>query len=108
YAGMNYKDHYACFLCRKMFRQPRAQNLAQTPHSSLGEERIVPCPDCGNGMHDMGWDFKAPRKNDVKQWKKVEILLQHGFTLQSCGCCGPRLRPAELREVAAFLADHLP
>ena len=59
-------------------------------------------------MHDMGLDFKAPRQDDVKQWTKVEILFRHGFTFHSCGCCGPGLRPAELREVEAFLADHLP
>jgi hypothetical protein len=59
-------------------------------------------------MHNMGKDFKAPKQSDVKQWKKVEILFQHGFNYHSCGCCGPGLRPAELRDVEAFLADQLP
>jgi hypothetical protein len=56
----------------------------------------------------MGLDFKAPPERDVKQWKKVELLFQHGFTFHSCGCCGPGLRPAELRDVESFLADNLP
>ena len=40
-----------------------------------GEARSVPCPECGEAMHDMGLDFKAPRQDDVKQWTKVEILF---------------------------------
>src|SRR5213592_4820294 len=105
---MNHKEHHACFRCRKMFRQPSRHEFMQTPPPARGETRIVPCPECGEAMHDMGLDFKAPRQDDVKQWTKVEILFRHGFTFHSCGCCGPGLRPAELREVEAFLADHLP
>ena len=103
-----YKQHYACFRCRKMFRQPQPWNLARPVELSDGEAREVTCPQCGSLMHNMGLDFKAPRQTDVKQWQKVEVLFQHGFTFHSCGCCGPGLRPAELKEVEAFLADHLP
>ena len=59
-------------------------------------------------MADMGQDFQPPKQSDVEQWKKLELLVQHGFTFHSCGCCGPGLRPATLREVSAFLAQSLP
>lgn len=108
YAFNQYKDHYACFTCRKMFRQPHSGDLARPGHVAAGEQRVVKCPQCGEAMRSMGLDFKAPPQDDVKQWKKVEILFQHGFTFHSCGCCGPGLRPAELRDVQEFLADNLP
>lgn len=57
-------------------------------------------------MKGMGHDFKAPKQTDVKQWKKVEILYQHGFTYHSCGCDGPGYRPAQLNEVNEFLEKN--
>lgn len=57
-------------------------------------------------MFDLGFDFKAPKQNDIKQWQKIEILFQNGFTYHSCGC-GPGLRPAELNQLEEFLAGNL-
>ncbi len=58
-------------------------------------------------MKPMGHDFKTPKQNDLKQWKKVEILFGHGFKFGSCGCGGPGYRPATLQEVDSFLAENL-
>src|SRR3954453_22868801 len=102
-----YKDRFACFRCRKAFKRRKAEDL---PSRMRGDEEApepVRCPDCRGAMHDMGMDFKAPPKQDVRQWKKVELLFAHGFTFHSCGCCGPGLMPAELREVQAFLDEKL-
>ena len=57
-------------------------------------------------MSDMGFDFKAPKKTDSKQWEKVKLLFRNGFTFHSCGC-GPGLRPAELAQVKEFLEENL-
>jgi hypothetical protein len=46
-------------------------------------------------------------KNDLKQWKKIEILFDHGFKFGSCGCGGLGYRPTTLPEVASFLAENL-
>jgi hypothetical protein len=106
YAGP-YKDRYACFTCRKAFKRRKADDLpARTRPTGLVAEPVVRCPDCGGPMHDMGMDFKAPKKADVRQWRKVEALFAHGVTFHSCGC-GPGLRPVTLREVGAFLDDAL-
>jgi hypothetical protein len=54
-------------------------------------------------MSNMGLDFKAPRQRDKRQWKKVRILFERGYTYHSCGCGGPGYRPRTLAEVPAFL-----
>jgi hypothetical protein len=106
YAGP-YKDRYACFACRKAFKRRKADELParMRPTDDVGEPVAVRCPDCGGPMHDMGMDFEAPRRADVRQWRKVEVLFAHGVTFHSCGC-GPGLRPVALREVGPFLADR--
>ena len=95
-----YKIPYACFNCRKVFKHspwelPPKQRL-------ISEKRNVKCPQCGIIMHCMGRNFKAPKQNDLKQWKKVEILFQHGFAYHGFG-----YRPATLQEVESFLAKNL-
>src|ERR671931_2492524 len=105
YGEHTYKNHFACFRCRKTFKR-RPEFEWSTPPNK-GEPVTFLCPQCGVEMADMGRDFKAPKQINVKQWKKVEILYQHGFTYHSCGCCGPGLRPKELHEVEDFLIEKL-
>jgi len=52
---------WACFDCRKSFKC-----------NSI-------CPDCGKDLNCMGNAFKAPRKNNLKQWKKVKLLFENGI-----------------------------
>jgi hypothetical protein len=92
-----YKPHYACFKCRRAFKQ----------WPEVATEQVC-CPECGDVVHDLGLDFKPPKQANRKQWQKVRQLFEHGFIFHSCGCCGPGLRPEELKEVAHFLADNLP
>ncbi len=101
-----YKGKWACFQCRKCFKQANTLEMFfRPPH---GEKRIVRCPQCRKPMTNMGWDFKVPKQTDVEQWKKVEVLAQHGYNFQSW-CFwgephkGPGPRPARLRDVEAFL-----
>ena len=106
YAIHTYKDHFACFDCRKVFRvRPPAEWV--DPAVRAGEfHPLVRCPDCRRPMINMGLDFKAPRKRDVKQWKKVEALHAAGISFHTCGCGGPGDMPGTLREVPAFLANR--
>lgn len=97
-----YRGHWACFACRKSFKWP---------HDRHADRATLPsptCPPCGGPLESMGLDFRAPAANDLKQWQKVRLLADHGFRYFSCGCGGPGPRPAELRDVAAFLANELP
>ncbi|WP_028544864.1 hypothetical protein [Paenibacillus taiwanensis] len=97
-----YKDIYACFACRKVYKQTSQYELTEEERSQMKHS----CPQCGALMKDMGHDFKAPKQSDIKQWRKVEILFQHGFTYHSCGCGGPGHRPANLNEVYPFLEKN--
>jgi DNA-directed RNA polymerase subunit RPC12/RpoP len=90
YAFHEYRDHYACFDCRKTFKYDAVRDDPK-------------CPQCAKTMVSMGLDFKTPRQNDDRQWRKVKILTQHGYKFGSCGCSGPGERPKRLSEVKEFL-----
>lgn len=85
YAVHSYKQHWACFVCRKAFKY--AQVVDQT------------CPQCGRKMIPMGLDFKAPPKNNLAQWRKVELLHLAGIHFSSSGWTGPGMRPKTLRDL---------
>ena len=106
YAEHRYKEPFACFECRKSFKQPSRWDLPSHLRPKPGEGRVIPCPQCGKPLADMGRDFKAPKAADLEQWEKVRRLVEAGFSFHSCGCCGPGLRPAELREVEAFIQSR--
>ena len=37
---------------------------------------------CGGVTYNLGRHFKAPKKSDIAQWKKVAYLVHHGFYFQ--------------------------
>jgi len=41
------------------------------------------CPDCKQRLTLVGRAFRAPRQQDIEQWRKVEILARSGFTFWS-------------------------
>lgn len=104
YAFHTYKEHYACFHCRKMFRRPPRADLVH--HIEKDTKRICPCPQCSNPMQNLGLDFKPPKQSDIKQWAKVKELVDNGFTFASCGCGGPGPRPATLKDVKPFIKEQ--
>jgi len=40
------------------------------------------CPECGNSYVFYNHKFKPPKKDDLKAWKVVSFLYEHGFTYQ--------------------------
>lgn len=52
------------------------------------KNRKEKCPECGELMADLGLDFKAPKKNQVKEWDIIKGLHKSGKTFYSCGCDG--------------------
>ncbi len=72
-----YSAHYVCFICRKMFNQVNCRHWyhgAKKP-----PKKGYPCPDCGAEMQDAGKDFKPPRRQNINQWRKAEMLFRHGY-----------------------------
>ena len=108
YAFHDYKEPFACFDCRKVFKQTTRWGLPESERPLPGERRLIVCPQCGQPMADMGKDFHAPRSRNVKQWEKVRALYSAGFSFDSCGCCGPGARPKTLREVTDFVKSRRP
>lgn len=131
-----YKIHYACFECRKAFKQPSPEDwmklqgygfaLTQLWHAAsyppgrreqleiqfgitLNElesryrDAIFNCPECKHPMANLGRDFKAPRKSDVRAWKAIQKVYRLGHAFQTCGCDGPGFIPASEHEYKDYL-----
>ena len=103
YGEHTYNEPFACFGCRKSYKQVSRWRLPENQRPAKGAAREVPCPQCGKLMADLGKDFNAPKQTNVEQWEKVRLLFEAGFTFHSCGCCGPGYRPVELKEVKDFI-----
>jgi DNA-directed RNA polymerase subunit RPC12/RpoP len=86
-----YPMQFACFGCRKSFKQHMMA-------SQVGRHEPK-CPQCGERMSMMGRAFKAPMHSDIKQWQKVELLVNSGFLFSSHN----GKRPKTLREAKALV-----
>jgi len=74
-----YKQHYACFHCRKAFKKVNIQEVPDHLVKIDERGRVVHCPQCGKRMPEVGFDFKAPKKHDTKGWKEAETRLKESF-----------------------------
>lgn len=91
YALHPVKTHYACLPCQFTAKHPGRNDPAPA------------CPRCGQHMVDVGRDFKAPRRANAGQWRKVRMLTAAGISFDSCGCTGPGPRPRTLAEAKTQL-----
>ena len=66
-----YNMAFACFECCKSFKREFIL--------TNGVPVELKCPECGGTSYNFGRHFKAPKKSDKKQWKKVKFLFDHGF-----------------------------
>src|SRR5258708_35995303 len=84
---------FACFECRRSFkRQPDLETR--------------PCPYCGAPAVRLSRKFKAPKKDDLKQWEKVRFLVDHGFYFDSLQAAAYPETIAEAREFVKRHAIH--
>jgi hypothetical protein len=70
--GGRFKQHYACFDCRKAFKAgdefvPVTVQTARGVRRDRVPRKVV-CPDCGKVMARMGRMFRAPKRAKVKAW----------------------------------------
>jgi hypothetical protein len=54
-------------------------------------------------MVNMGRDFHPPRRANLTQWRKIELLVQANLLFHSCGCSGPGARPRSLADATSQL-----
>lgn len=93
--GAPYLVPHACFSCRKSFR---------LSVDSGDAEKV--CPECSGTLYEMGRNFRAPKKSDAQQWKKVKRLYEAGFRFIGSGAHDvPRL-PEKLSDVESFLEEN--
>ena len=104
YHGHLYKEHFACFQCRKAFKRRWPGDYF--PPGQF-DNRPFPCPECGQPMNDMGVDFKAPPQSDQRQWLKVAVLYSFGirFDWDRDTSEGPGPRPATLSTLEDYLTS---
>jgi hypothetical protein len=111
YAWHNYRDHFACFECRKAYKYWQWGLTDETEFAQKQKLQHVPreivCPDCKRPMVDMGLDFKAPRRSDLEAWEILRVLHENGFAFHGCGCdAGGVVPPRTLRELSEWLEKH--
>ena len=77
YPGAFYKEHWACFVCRKMVRKP---SMFEAGWKHAEERRLgtVMCPECKGPLHSMGKAFRPPLRSAVHRWRKVEQQYVRG------------------------------
>jgi hypothetical protein len=90
--GCEYKTHYACLACRYTAK-----------HHWTSKDAGPHCPHCRARMDHLGMDFKAPRRRNSNQWRKVAMLIEAGIRFHSCGCHGPGARPRTLSDAKSQL-----
>lgn len=83
---------HACFTCCKSWKRPITGGTA-------------PCPECGGPLRFMGRGFKAPRRRDRAQWRKVRRLYLAGWRFpMNAGPAAPL--PAGLSGLETFIAEN--
>jgi len=88
-----YRKHYVCFVCRTSFKSKHETQLKETVDG--GQLREVQsehylgarCPCCGRDADQVGYDFRAPKKKDAKEWKKIERAYSE-FSERVYDCSG--------------------
>jgi hypothetical protein len=73
--GPEYAMSFACFTCKTAHKRHFDGAPCDYPNT-------MECPICKNTTFNLGRHFKAPKKSDSAQWKKVEFLVDHGFLFQ--------------------------
>lgn len=130
-----YKRHFACFACRKAFKQPAIEDWVASRdqawvyrelrrrirgrserEAEFGvrldeieteyQEALRHCPECREPMVDLGLDFKPPPQADEKAWRILQGVYRVGHVFHTCGCHGPGFIPAVAHDYREYLNGH--
>ena len=74
-SGSQYSVSYACLSCKTAHKRHIAGAPSDYPLK-------MECPICKGTTFNLGRHFKAPKRSDDAQWKKVAFLIEHGFLFQ--------------------------
>ena len=91
---MGYK--IVCLTCRKAF--------------SIGPDYLKPekCSECGGNYIAYNHKFRPPKRDDLKAWKVVGFLSEHGFTYQHVKAIDGNYveYPTTLEEAREFIVKY--
>lgn len=98
---MGYKK--VCFNCRKAFSIPSDHTVNPS----------LTCPECGMQTIIFSHLFKPPKHDDLKKWKVIEFLKDHGFLYQHVYetytpsiLSGQLQYPETMKEAKAFVIKY--
>lgn len=74
-SGPEYSMSYACLSCKTAHKRHIEGAPSEYPLK-------MECPIRKGVTFNLGRHFKAPKKSDNTQWKKVAFLIEHGFLFQ--------------------------
>lgn len=97
-APKNYKRHYICLDCQKGFKRPSKKDMKHEESADLSDlmERYYAletrqdiieyidlayqnikavCPNCGNHMLQVHYNFEVPPHRDDRAWKKLRSTM---------------------------------
>ena len=94
FRGSDKNFPFACFQCRKVFKRRVS--------ASSGEIERPNCLRCGAELWFTGTAFRAPRQEDIKQWRKAEMLIRSGMVFSP----NSGALPETLREAIPFLMSR--
>jgi hypothetical protein len=103
--GFAYKELERLWQGNRRGLERREQELGIRFDDLLAEYRdaIHKCPECGEPMVDMGFDFKPPRQSDVKAWQTLRGMYRVGHAFLTCGCDGPKWIPKSSADYRHYL-----
>lgn len=94
--------HFVCLSCRRSMKRatPYVWDKTAVRHQPKMKMEKVICPECRGEMLYMGEKFTPPPRKDLRQWKKLEWLLQSGWS----GYSWPTTAKMNLRDAQDSLA----
>jgi len=85
----NYSNHWVCIKCCSSYKCK--WNLSPIAWRGFKKDKAYDfgpgpsCPSCGRKGIAAGHDFRAPKKSNKKEWKRIIKMLQHGIKFNA-GC----------------------
>jgi len=103
---MKPKLQHACFNCRKSWKKEIPDVFWETYTEKEELQVKYPCPECGKTLNVMGKNFRAPKKEKIKEWKVVEKLFRNGFRFMENGHRKSPDLPTKISEIKDFLKEN--
>ena len=102
--GIIYKQHYACFNCRKAFKKTNLLEVLKQRVRIDEAGRVAHCPQCGERMPDVGYDFEPPKKDDVKAWEeaRAKVMGTVGYAIRNSHIVNVKSRKRLMKFIEAY------